>query len=59
MLICLLVVLCCSLNLKWSIDATTVRISYKKCFREFLEYYEGSLILDWRVFRVVLFFGWF
>ena len=27
--------------------------------REFFDYYEGSLILDWRGFRVVLFSGWF
>ena len=26
--------------------------------REFFEYYEGSLILDWRDFRLVLFSGW-
>ena len=26
--------------------------------REFFEYYEGSLILYWSEFRVVLFSGW-
>ena len=26
--------------------------------RDFFEYYEGSLILDWRDFRLVLFSGW-
>ena len=26
--------------------------------REFFEYYEGSLILDWRDYRLVLFSGW-
>ena len=26
--------------------------------REFFEYYDGSLILYWRDFRVVLFSGW-
>ena len=28
-------------------------------FREFFEYHEDSLILDWRDFSVVLFSGWF
>ena len=27
--------------------------------REFFEYYEGSLILYWSDFRVVLFSGWY
>ena len=32
---------------------------YRNRFRELFDYYEGSLILDWMDFRVVLFSGWF